>query len=124
MGILGLFRTPLVSNSSKWRAGAVALAAIMTFVLIVIAVDRYEDSLAKINWALVSIMCGFAVAAVAVYRWNRWGPKGYNLVDLVRNPKTNRADPYRHLLFVFAGIGAWAVVQVVLAKSWETLTPL
>ena len=112
-----------MSRRIKWTAAWSALAIASTFVLIVLAVDRYETKLEKINWPLVSLICVFVFGGVTLYRWNSDLAR-YNLIDMVMNAKTGKADPYRHLLFLFAGIAAWAIVQVVLAKSWDTLTPL
>jgi len=115
-----------VSKKAMWataRAIWAALSVLIVFAGIVLFVARYEKELERINWPLVSILCGFAVAGCAVYRWQH-NPGSYDLVDLVKNPKTGLADPYRHFLFIFGGLGAWSVVQVVLAKEWSTLTPL
>lgn len=110
-----------MSERQRYTAIAGVIGIVFAFAGIVLIVDRYEKQLSHINWALVAILAGFALAAVAVYQWNA-RPGGYELVDLVM--KDGKADPYRHLLFVFGGLGAWAVVQVVLAKEWATLTPL
>src|SRR6185312_8282153 len=107
----------------RWAAIGSALLILSTFVLIVYVVDRFEVQLTKINWPLVSLICVFVFGGVTLYRWNA-DLQRYNLIDMVMNAKTGKADPYRHLLFLFAGIAAWAIVQVVLAKSWGTLTSL
>jgi len=112
-----------MSTRVKWTALWGGLAILSTFVLIVLLVDHFEAKLEKINWPLVSLVCVFVFGGLIVYRWNADITK-YNFIDMVMNQKTGKADPYRHLLFLFAGIAAWAIVQVVLAKSWDTLTPL
>jgi TctA family transporter len=112
-----------MSKRARFAAIWTALAIFATFVLIILGVDRYEAKLAKINWPLVSLICVFVFGGVALYRWNSDITR-YNLIDMVMNQKTGKADPYKHLLFLFAGIAAWAIVQVVLAESWDTLTPL
>lgn len=112
-----------VSKQAQYRAVGLILSLILAFGGIVLFVARYEAELSHINWPLVTILCGFFIAGCAAYRWQT-NPGSYDLVDLVKNPTTGLADPYRHFLFIFGGLGAWAVVQVVLAKEWNTLTPL
>jgi len=112
-----------VSRRIKLTAAWSALAIASIFVLIVLAVDKYEAELEKINWPLVSLISVFVFGALTIYRWNADLPR-YNLIELVMNPKTGKADPYRHLLFLFAGLTVWAIVQVVLNKQWGSLTAL
>ncbi len=112
-----------MSKRTTWHAFWAAVGAFAAFALIVYAVSRYEDVLTKINWALVSLLSAFVFGSVAIYRWNDELAK-YSLVDLVMNPKTGKPDPYRHLLFLFAGLTVWAIVQVVLAKEWGNLNAL
>lgn len=106
-----------------WQTCAAIVAGVATLALIILVVDRYGADLTRTNWALVSLLCALVFVATVIYRWNEIAP-GYEVMDLLMNPQTGKADPYRHLMFFFAGLTAWAIVQVVLAKEWTTLTPL
>lgn len=107
----------------KWPALFSVIAGLMTLVLIVFVVDRFEAQLVKINWPLVSLISIFVFGGMLVYRWNDQLAR-YNVIELVMNPKTGKPDPYRHLLFLMSGLGAWACIQVVLNKQWDVVTPL
>lgn len=111
-----------MSRQAQLRAFGVIVALLATFAGIVLFVARFEAELKRINWPLVSVLCAFAFAGYMIYQWQRNPRTTYDISDLVM--KDGKADPYRHLLWVFGGLGAWSVVQVVLAKEWPTLVPL
>ena len=112
-----------MSHRVKWTALWTVVGGLVTLALIIVGVDRFEAQLTKINWPLVSLMSLFVFGGFMIYRWNDELAR-YNLIDLVMNPVTGKPDPYRHLLFLMSGLGAWACIQVVLAKQWDVLTPL
>lgn len=107
-----------MSKRVRWAALWSGLGILVTFGLIVFAVDQYEAQLTKINWPLVSLLSVFVFGGVAIYRWNSH-EQSYNVLSLVM--KNGQPDPYRHLLFFFAGLTAWAIVQMVLDKQWQYL---
>lgn len=107
----------------KWRAIWGLLGVAATLVLIIYIAGHYEKELERINWALVSLLSLLVFGAIAVYRWNDQ-LADYNVIQLFLNPVTKQPDPYRHLMWAFAGLTFWAIVQVVLEKQWAILTTL
>jgi hypothetical protein len=95
-------------TSDRARALRLVVLAILTFAIAIIVVVRYGAEIDKINWRLVSLMCGLGFAAYMIYEWNT-NEQRYNFVDLFLTE--GKVDLWKHLVVLSFALFAWAVVQ-------------
>lgn len=95
-------------TTDQLRAYRLVFLAILTFGLSIVIVQKFGDEIGKLNWRLVSLMCGVGFAAYMVYEWNA-NKARYNFVELVLTD--GAVDLWKHLVVASFALWAWAVVQ-------------
>lgn len=106
---------PTQAPASRLDAIRVVILAVAVFTLSLVVVVRYREELDKVNWSLVVILGMFLFGGYMLYQWQK-DPNDYEVLDLLKNAETGKADLWKHLALFFAGISAWAIVQTIVAK--------
>jgi hypothetical protein len=95
---------------------------VVGFTLSLVVVVQYGDMLYKINWAIVALVFLLSFGSFMLYRFNAKSGNKYDLLDLVMTKGVADAD--KHIVWLFAGLSAWVIVQKVLLDPRGDITGL
>ena len=78
---------------------------------------EFEAQVRRVNWAIVTGVCGGAFMVYVFWRIASNPDNGFDPLDLMRDPVTQRASLWRVLIVVAFAIGIWTMGQWVITGS-------
>lgn len=85
----------------------------------------FEGFIAALSFANLFVIAGFALLAVYLWRMHVSKTSKFDGEDLFLNDKTRRADLYKLVVAVMAGLAVWTIVTLVNRdKTAEVVTLL
>lgn len=104
----GRDRTP------KGQATRLVLIGLAVLALSIFVSVKFEDQVQRVNWAIVTGVCGFTFMVYLFWRWASDPESTLEPLDMILDPVTRRVSLWRVLICVAFAIGVWTMGQWVI----------
>lgn len=107
----GRARTP------QWQATRLVLIGLAVLAAAIFVAVRYEAQVARVNWSIVTGVCGAAFMVYLFWRWASDPESTLEPLDLILDPTTLRVSLWRVLIVIAFAIGVWTMGQWVITGN-------